>query len=114
VALARLTVEEVLRRAAAAGIPAVRARQARELTGDDQLIRHGLLAVAGRDDAGVTAVLPGRWLEQPGLVTGPPGPAPAAGQHAAAILAEAATENNAAIESDAGEAAIESDADAHA
>jgi crotonobetainyl-CoA:carnitine CoA-transferase CaiB-like acyl-CoA transferase len=83
-------VAEILRRAAAAGLPAVRARQGHELIGDDQLIRHGLLSVTERDEAGVSRVLPGRWLEQPGLVREPPGPAPAAaGQHADEILAEA-------------------------
>ncbi len=35
----------MIARAHAAGIPAVRARQARELTADAQLIRHGLLTV---------------------------------------------------------------------
>ena len=88
--LAALPVAEILRRAAAAGIPAVRARQGHELVADDQLIRHGLLAVTERDEAGVSRVLPGRWLEMPGLRRDPPGPAPAAaGQHAAEILAEA-------------------------
>jgi crotonobetainyl-CoA:carnitine CoA-transferase CaiB-like acyl-CoA transferase len=88
--VAALPVAEILRRAAAAGIPAVRARQGHELVADDQLIRHGLLSVAERDEAGVSRVLPGRWLEMPGLRREPPGPAPAAaGQHAAEILAEA-------------------------
>jgi crotonobetainyl-CoA:carnitine CoA-transferase CaiB-like acyl-CoA transferase len=91
-AAGELTVAQILQRAAAAGIPAVRARQSQELTGDEQLIRHGLLAVAERDDTGaaavVTQVAPGRWLEMPGLAAGPPGPAPAPGEHGAAILAE--------------------------
>jgi len=88
--VAALPVAEILRRAAVAGIPAVRARQGHELVADDQLIRHGLLSVAERDEAGVSRVLPGRWLEMPGLRREPPGPAPAAaGQHAAEILAEA-------------------------
>jgi crotonobetainyl-CoA:carnitine CoA-transferase CaiB-like acyl-CoA transferase len=88
--VAGLPVAEILRRAAVAGIPAVRARQGHELVADDQLIRHGLLSVTERDDAGVSRVLPGRWLEMPGLRREPPGPAPAAaGQHADEILAEA-------------------------
>jgi crotonobetainyl-CoA:carnitine CoA-transferase CaiB-like acyl-CoA transferase len=87
--LAGLPVAEIRQRAARAGIPAVRARQGHELVADDQLIGHGLLAVTERDDAGVSRVLPGRWLEQPGLVREPPGPAPAvAGQHAGEVLAE--------------------------
>jgi crotonobetainyl-CoA:carnitine CoA-transferase CaiB-like acyl-CoA transferase len=90
--VARLPVAEVLARAAAAGIPAVAARQGRELTGDEQLVRHGLVAVTGRDEAGVATVLPGRWLEAPGLDREPPGPAPAAGQHGPAIRAAAGLE----------------------
>jgi crotonobetainyl-CoA:carnitine CoA-transferase CaiB-like acyl-CoA transferase len=80
-ALARLPVAEILRRAAAAGIPAAEARQVPDLTADEQLIRHGLLTVIEQDDTGVTRVGPGRWLEMPGLSHGPPGPAPAAGEH---------------------------------
>ena len=88
--VAAVPVAEILRRAAAAGIPAVRARQGHELIADDQLIRHGLLSVTERDEAGVSRVLPGRWLEMPGLVREPPGPAPAvAGQDGDEILAEA-------------------------
>jgi hypothetical protein len=68
----------------------VRARQGQELLGDDQLLRHGLLSVTERDAAGVSRALPGRWLEMPGLVREPPGPAPAhAGQDRDEILAEA-------------------------
>ncbi|HEY6479777.1 MAG TPA: CoA transferase [Streptosporangiaceae bacterium] len=88
--VAALPVAEILRRAALAGIPAARARQGHELVADDQLIRHGLLSVTERDEAGVSRVLPGRWLEVPGLRRDPPGPPPAvAGQHADEILAEA-------------------------
>jgi crotonobetainyl-CoA:carnitine CoA-transferase CaiB-like acyl-CoA transferase len=87
-AVARLPVSQILRRAAAAGIPAVRARQAQDLIADEQLIRHGLLTVVERDDSGVAQVGPGRWLEMPGLVTPPPGPAPAPGEHGQAILVE--------------------------
>ncbi|MGH3275150.1 MAG: hypothetical protein ACRDNZ_12615, partial [Streptosporangiaceae bacterium] len=87
---AGLPVAEIVRRAAAAGIPAVRARQGRELVADEQLIRHDLLAVTGRDEAGVSHVMPGRWLEMPGLAREAPGPAPAVpGEHGAQILAEA-------------------------
>jgi crotonobetainyl-CoA:carnitine CoA-transferase CaiB-like acyl-CoA transferase len=87
---ATLPVAEILRRAALAGLPAVRARQGHELVADDQLIRHGLLSVVERDQAGASRVLPGRWLEVPGLRRDPPGPPPAvAGQHADEIMAEA-------------------------
>jgi crotonobetainyl-CoA:carnitine CoA-transferase CaiB-like acyl-CoA transferase len=83
-----LTVAEILDRATAAGIPAVRARQSQELITDTQLIEHGLLTVAARDETGVTQVTPGRWLEMPGLTTRPPGPAPGPGEHAESILAD--------------------------
>jgi crotonobetainyl-CoA:carnitine CoA-transferase CaiB-like acyl-CoA transferase len=83
-----MPVAEVLRRAAAAGIAAVRARDPRELTGDGQLIGRGLLTVLETDDAGVARVGPGRWLETPGLTLPPPGEPPAAGEHEQAILAE--------------------------
>jgi len=89
-AVARLPVSQILRRAAAAGVPAVRARQAPELIADEQLIRHGLLTIVERGEGGgVTQVGPGRWLEMPGLVSSPPGPAPKPGEHGPAILAEA-------------------------
>jgi crotonobetainyl-CoA:carnitine CoA-transferase CaiB-like acyl-CoA transferase len=91
-ALARLPVADILRRAAAAGIPAVQARQAPDLIADDQLIRHGLLAVIQQDDTGVTQVGPGSWLEMPGLSPVPPGPAPAPGEHGPAILTEIGAE----------------------
>jgi crotonobetainyl-CoA:carnitine CoA-transferase CaiB-like acyl-CoA transferase len=87
-AVAGLAVAEVLRRAAAAGIPAVRARRPQELTGDGQLIAHRLLTVLETDAAGVARVAPGRWLEMPGLTLPPPGEAPAAGEHEQSILAE--------------------------
>jgi crotonobetainyl-CoA:carnitine CoA-transferase CaiB-like acyl-CoA transferase len=83
-----LPTAEALRRAAAVGIPAVRARQARELTADDQLVQHGLLAVLQRDEDGVARVGPGRWLEMPDLTVAPPGGAPELGEHGHAILAE--------------------------
>jgi crotonobetainyl-CoA:carnitine CoA-transferase CaiB-like acyl-CoA transferase len=84
-----LYVTEVLRRARAAGLPAVRARQLPDLTRDEQLIRHGLLAVTEADDAGVARVGPGRWLDMPGLVTSAPGDAPQPGEHTEAILRQA-------------------------
>jgi crotonobetainyl-CoA:carnitine CoA-transferase CaiB-like acyl-CoA transferase len=87
--LARLPAAEVIARAHAAGIPAVRARQARELTADAQLIRHGLLAVVDQDDRGVTVVGPGRWLEMPGLAARGPRSAPQAGEHTELIRREA-------------------------
>jgi crotonobetainyl-CoA:carnitine CoA-transferase CaiB-like acyl-CoA transferase len=52
---------------------------------DRDLIRHGLLSVIEDDQAGAVRVGPGRWLEMPGLVTAPPGDAPAPGEHTAAI-----------------------------
>jgi len=88
-AIGSLPVTEVLRRAHAAGLPAVRARQLPDLTRDEQLIRHGLLAVTEADDAGVARVGPGRWLEMPGLVTSAPGDAPQPGEHTEAILRQA-------------------------
>jgi crotonobetainyl-CoA:carnitine CoA-transferase CaiB-like acyl-CoA transferase len=87
-AVAGLPVAEVLRRAAAAGVPAVRARRPQELTGDGQLIARGMLTVVDTDAAGVARVGPGRWLDMPGLTLPPPGEAPAAGEHEQAILAE--------------------------
>lgn len=86
--LHNMPTAEAIRQAAAIGIPAVRARQAPELASDDQLIRHGLLAVLAQDDAGVARVGPGRWLEMPGLTIGPPREAPELGEQSEAILAE--------------------------
>jgi crotonobetainyl-CoA:carnitine CoA-transferase CaiB-like acyl-CoA transferase len=85
-AVGALPVADVLRRARAAGLPAVRARQLPDLTRDEQLIRHGLLTVTEADDAGVAGVVPGRWLDMPGLVTSAPGEAPQPGEHTDAIL----------------------------
>jgi crotonobetainyl-CoA:carnitine CoA-transferase CaiB-like acyl-CoA transferase len=79
---------EIVRLAATAGLPAVRARQAAELAADRDLIRRGLLTVVEEDRAGVARIGPGRWLEMPGLVTAPPGQAPALGEHGVAILRE--------------------------
>jgi crotonobetainyl-CoA:carnitine CoA-transferase CaiB-like acyl-CoA transferase len=79
--LADRPAAEVIARAHAAGVPAARARQSRELTADDRLIHHGLLTVIDRDDRGVTWVGPGRWLEMPGLAARRPGDAPQAGEH---------------------------------
>ena len=87
--LADLPAAEVIARAHAAGVPAVRARQARELTADEQLIHHGLLTVIDRDDRGVTWVGPGRWLEMPGLTAREPRHAPQAGEHTEAIRRQA-------------------------
>ncbi len=88
VAIGARPAREIVRLAAAAGLPAVRARQAAELAADRDLIRHGLLTVLEEDQAGVARVGPGRWLEMPGLVTAPPGEAPALGEHGAAIVRE--------------------------
>jgi crotonobetainyl-CoA:carnitine CoA-transferase CaiB-like acyl-CoA transferase len=88
--LAGLPVAEVIRRAAAMSVPAVRARQARELAGDLQLIRHGLVTVIEPDESGAAAVAgPGHGLDLPGLVRAPLGPAPRPGQHSRAVLLEA-------------------------
>jgi crotonobetainyl-CoA:carnitine CoA-transferase CaiB-like acyl-CoA transferase len=87
--LAGLPAAEVIARAHAAGIPAVRARQARELTADARLIHHGLLTVIERDDRGVTWVGPGRWLQMPGLTVRPPRDAPQAGEHTEMLRREA-------------------------
>jgi crotonobetainyl-CoA:carnitine CoA-transferase CaiB-like acyl-CoA transferase len=86
--LAGLPAAEVIARAHAAGVPAVRARQARELTADARLIHHGLLTVIDSDDRGVTLVSPGRWLEMPGLPARTPGDAPQAGEHTEMIRRE--------------------------
>lgn len=87
--LAELPADEVVRRAYAAGVPAVRARRPQELTGDEPLIEHGLLTVTERDDAGgVARIGAGRWLDMPGLRTKPPVPAPEANEHEADLLAE--------------------------
>ena len=85
----RLPVAEVLRRASGAGVPAVRARQAPELAGDVELTGHGLLAIIRQDQAGVTEVGPGRWLDVPGLRRPAPGAAPRPGEHNGAVLLEA-------------------------
>jgi alpha-methylacyl-CoA racemase len=87
--VAGLPAAEVVRRAAGAGLGAVRARQARDVATDQQMLRHGLLAVTGRDDAGPVHLGPGRWYEMPGLLRSPPGEAPQPGQHTRALLAEA-------------------------
>jgi crotonobetainyl-CoA:carnitine CoA-transferase CaiB-like acyl-CoA transferase len=87
--LADLPAADVIARAHAAGIPAVRARKAQELTADAQLLHHGLLAVIDRDDDGVTWVGPGRWLEMPGLTAAVPRSSPGAGEHTEAIRREA-------------------------
>jgi len=84
-ALAGLPVSEVLRRAAEAGIPAVRARQPQELVDDTELIRRGLLTVIELDSAGVQRIGPGRWLDMPGLTRPAPVSGPGAGEHAAEI-----------------------------
>jgi crotonobetainyl-CoA:carnitine CoA-transferase CaiB-like acyl-CoA transferase len=88
--VAGLPVAEVLRRAASTGVPAVKARQAAELAGDLQLIRHGLLTVIEPGGSGAAAVAgPGHGLELRGLDRPPPGPPPRPGEHSRAILLEA-------------------------
>jgi crotonobetainyl-CoA:carnitine CoA-transferase CaiB-like acyl-CoA transferase len=87
--VAGLPVPEVLRRAASVGVPAVKARQAPELAGDLQLIRHGLLTVIEPDASGAAVAGPGHGLELPGLDRPPPGAPPRPGEHSRAILLEA-------------------------
>ena len=87
--LACLPAAEVIARAHAVGVPAVRARQARELTADERLIHHDLLTVTDHDEDGVTWVGPGRWLEMPGLTARTPRDAPQAGEHTETIRREA-------------------------
>jgi crotonobetainyl-CoA:carnitine CoA-transferase CaiB-like acyl-CoA transferase len=87
--VAGLPAAEVVRRAAGAGLGAAAARQARDVAADEQMLRHGLLAVLDHDDAGPVHLGPGRWYETPGLLRSPPGAAPRPGQHTRAILAEA-------------------------
>jgi crotonobetainyl-CoA:carnitine CoA-transferase CaiB-like acyl-CoA transferase len=88
--VAGLPVAEVLRRAASTGVPAVKARQAAELAGDLQLIRHGLLTVIEPGGSGAAAVAgPGHGLELRGLDRPPPGLPPRPGEHSRAILLEA-------------------------
>lgn len=87
--VADMPAAEVIARAHAAGVPAVLARQSRELTADERLIRHGLLTVLDRDDRGVTWVGPGRWLEMPGLPAREPRDAPQAGEHTELLRREA-------------------------
>lgn len=88
-AVRRLPLSEVLRHCAEAGLPAVMARQPRELVGDAALIGHGLLAVRGQDHRGVTRVGPGRWLDLAGIEQPPPRDGPMAGEHSGEVLAEA-------------------------
>ncbi len=85
-ALAELGVDEAVGRLAAVGIPAVAARQARQLVDDDQLLDSGLLCVTEGDRTSVVRVGPGRWLAVPGLPQPTPGEAPLAGEHARAVL----------------------------
>ncbi len=79
----------MLTRAHAAGIPAVRARQPQELTGDTELIGENLLTVVETDDRGVSWIAAGRWLQMPGLPVRAPGKAPGLGEHTDAIKHEA-------------------------
>ncbi len=54
-----------------------------------ELTGHGLLAIIRQDQAGVTEVGPGRWLDVPGLRRPAPGAAPLPGEHNRAVLLEA-------------------------
>jgi crotonobetainyl-CoA:carnitine CoA-transferase CaiB-like acyl-CoA transferase len=87
--LVRLPAAEVVARAHAAGVPAIRARQPEELTADARLIGHGLLSVLSRDGRGVSHVAAGRWLEMPGLTAREPRPAPRPGEHTELIRHQA-------------------------
>jgi crotonobetainyl-CoA:carnitine CoA-transferase CaiB-like acyl-CoA transferase len=84
-----LPAAEVVSRAHAAGVPAVRARQVQELTADDELIGAGLLTVIERDDRGVSWIAAGRWLQMPGLPVRVPQTAPGLGEHTDAVRQEA-------------------------
>ncbi len=84
----QLPLSEVLRRCSEAGLPAVRARQPRELVDDAGLIEHGLLAVRDRDERGVSRVVAGRWLDIAGIAQAPPRDGPLAGEHSGEVLGE--------------------------
>jgi crotonobetainyl-CoA:carnitine CoA-transferase CaiB-like acyl-CoA transferase len=87
--LFELPVALVLARCRAAGLPAVLARQAPQLVGDEALIAHGVLEVLEADESGPLRVGPGFWVGLPGVERPPPGVSPLLGEHADAILAEA-------------------------
>jgi crotonobetainyl-CoA:carnitine CoA-transferase CaiB-like acyl-CoA transferase len=87
--LAQLPVAEVVRRCSAVGLPAVEARQPRQLVDDELLISHGLLTAIETSETEAFRVLPGRWLDLPGLVLAAPGKAPGPGEHGESILIEA-------------------------
>jgi crotonobetainyl-CoA:carnitine CoA-transferase CaiB-like acyl-CoA transferase len=88
VALAELAVAEVLDRCAAAGLPAVEARQSPQLVDDEILIANEVLEVLEGDETGALRVGPGFWVGLPGVARRPPGVSPLLGEHGEAILAE--------------------------
>jgi crotonobetainyl-CoA:carnitine CoA-transferase CaiB-like acyl-CoA transferase len=87
--LAELEIADVLRRCYAVGMPAVAARQPRQLVDDESLIAHEVLEVLERDETGAVRVGPGYWVGLPGVLRRPPGLAPRLGEHGDAILLEA-------------------------
>jgi crotonobetainyl-CoA:carnitine CoA-transferase CaiB-like acyl-CoA transferase len=87
--LAELEIADVLRRCYATGMPAIAARQPRQLVDDESLIAHEVLEVLERDETGAVRVGPGYWVGLPGVLRRPPGLAPRLGEHGDAILLEA-------------------------
>ena len=90
--LSGLPVATVLARCRAAGLPAVEARQAPQLAGDEALVADGLLEVLEADASGPLRVGAGFWVGLPGVERSPPGLSPLLGEHTEAILAEAGVE----------------------
>jgi len=87
-ALSGLRVEAVVRRLTAVGIPALPARQSRQLVEDTQLIESGLLSIIEGGSEESVRVGPGRWLVLPGRSVPPPGDAPLPGAHSGVVLSE--------------------------
>ena len=87
--IASLNTGETVQRLAAVGLAAVRARTYGEVARDELLIRHGVLDIVSRDDAGdVEVVAPGRGHYVPGSHVSPLRNAPRFGEHSREILAE--------------------------
>jgi crotonobetainyl-CoA:carnitine CoA-transferase CaiB-like acyl-CoA transferase len=87
--IATLRTSEVVERLSAFGLAAVRARTYGEVACDETLIRHGLLEIVSRNDAGdVEVVGPGRGRYVVGSDVGPLPEAPRLGEHSREILAE--------------------------
>jgi crotonobetainyl-CoA:carnitine CoA-transferase CaiB-like acyl-CoA transferase len=86
--LAEREIADVLRQCYAWGMPAIAARQPRQLVDDESLIAHGVLEVLESDKTGPVRVAPGYWVGLPGVSRRPPGLAPRFGEHGDAILRE--------------------------